>query len=154
MATIDIELVQRDTYLDIDFDEIGALKTTDSLDTTVMVSLFEDARANPEQAFLPEHRRGSWVNILNSVQGFVRGSLLWLLAQARLTTDTVNKAKDYTERSLQPLIDDDVIERFEVEAFRRDGKLEIIIKLFDGLGVSEVRFPDALNNMSLIFNEI
>lgn len=154
MAIIDLELAQRDSYLDISFDELGDLNTTDSLDTTVMVSLFEDSRANKEQVFLPEHRRGSWVNTLNSVQGFIRGSLLWILAQARLTNDTVNKARDFTQIALQPLVDDGIVDSVEVEATRNQGKLDIVIKLFDGLGISEVRFPDALNNMSLIFNEI
>lgn len=141
-------------YFDIDIDSEGRLVTTNSLGTTIIISLFTDARATPEIQPIPERRRGTWQDTLASVPGHKFGSLLWTLEQARLTQDTVNKARDFTEQSTEWFPEDGVVQRVVVTTERKDSKLNIFIQLFQKNGVSEARFFDALNNLDFEFKGI
>lgn len=141
-------------YFDIDIDSEGRLVTTNRLDTTLILSLFTDARAIKELQPAPERRRGWWGDTLSSVPGHQFGSLLWTLEQARLTQDTVNKARDFSEQSTQWFSEDEVIQRTVITTERLNSKLNIFIQLFQENGVSEARFFDALNNLDFEFKGI
>ena len=83
-------------------DENGDIKTDDFFDTSLLYSLFGERRASPDEVVEPQLRRG-WIG--NS-DDFENGSKIWLLSQARLTRDTLNRLQDEAEKALQWLVDD------------------------------------------------
>lgn len=85
------------------------LATDDGLETAAVVSLFTDARADPEE--LPEghdDRRGFW--------GSDVGSKLWTLSREKTLNDVVVRAEEYTREALQWMQDDGVVSSIEVAA--------------------------------------
>lgn len=94
----------------------GDLAPDDGLETAIILSLFTDRRALPDDP-LPDgsdDRRGWWADAW-AEQGPV-GSRLWLLEREKDTRDVVNRARDYAEEALQWLVDDGIAERIEVMA--------------------------------------
>ncbi|WP_067734500.1 phage GP46 family protein [Novosphingobium naphthalenivorans] len=104
----------------------GALATDDGLRTTILISLFTDARAS-EDAELPEagdDRRGWWGDQFAADAGPDAGSasdrnrigsLLWLLGRAKATTANLQLARQATEAALGHLVRDGVASRVAVE---------------------------------------
>lgn len=104
--TTDIELTQDNQgRFDIAI-ESGDIKSVDSLETALYVSLFTDARATDQQVFTPEYRRGWIGNLASPVEGRQLGGLMWLIDQRRLTQTTLNEVVDYARKSLQWMVDD------------------------------------------------
>src|ERR1051326_6857103 len=120
----------------------GADLSTDSaLQTAVLDSLFTDARVESEDLpFAGASRRGWWGNLFPEVDGDEVGSKLWLLAREKRTTDTLNRAEEYTQEALQWLIDDGVAESVDVEpSYDTNGAL-IIQALITKPGGDQKRF--------------
>ncbi len=101
-----IDLVRRGATIDED----GSIRTA------VLLSLFTDRRAAPDDE-LPEgaagDRRGWWGDALPAAgpdgapaERDRIGSRLWLLARAKQTRETLNRAVTYARESLQWLVDD------------------------------------------------
>jgi len=106
MIDIDVKSTDRGDF-DIFIDPLtGDLATTEGFDTSLKMSLFEERRADRTEVVPAENRRGWWAAELSDPQGFEIGSKLWLLDQARLNQETLNKAIDYTRTALQWLVDD------------------------------------------------
>lgn len=89
------------------------LTTGNDLETAILVSLFTDRMAAPDDV-IPDGSgdpRGWWGD-----QGETHqiGSRLWLLERAKQTTDTLQRAYDYIAEALQWLIDDGVVARFDI----------------------------------------
>jgi phage gp46-like protein len=127
----DPELLQSDIELD------GSRIAGDGgLATAVIVSLFTDARARPDDA-LPDatvERRGWWGDLAPPVQTegnpHTTGSRLWLLSREKQTTEVLRRAEEYAREALQWLIDDGVATSIEVEAFvPRNSWLGLIITI-------------------------
>jgi phage gp46-like protein len=94
------------------------LADDDGLDTTVILSLFTDRRANDDD-ILPASdgdKRGAWIDTYAEVEGDQFGSRLWLLDRAKLIPDTVNKIKDYCTEALIWLVRDGVAKSVNVSA--------------------------------------
>lgn len=103
MTTDAVLTVDPTTQLyDFSLDENGDIKTDDFFDTSLLYSLFGERRASPDEVVEPQLRRG-WIG--NS-DDFENGSKIWLLSQARLTRDTLNRLQDEAEKALQWLVDD------------------------------------------------
>ncbi len=115
MPRIDIALTRReDGIYDVSFAENGDFEATEGLDTALLLSLLEERRANNAEVSTPQNRRG-WVgNELGDIATYELGSKLWLLDQARLTTDTLNRAVDYARQALQWLLDNDIAQSVNV----------------------------------------
>lgn len=83
----------------------------DGLESAVLLSLFTDLRARPEQ-LLPEDDksdlRGYWGDVVPAAAGDKTGSLLWLLRREKQTAETLARAKQYCEQALAWLIEDKV----------------------------------------------
>lgn len=95
---------QKEGFFDIETGETD-LSTVDGLETTVVVLLFTDARAAPEEVRAVDKRRG-WVgNILRSRE---LGGMLWLVSQAKNTREIRNRIINWAENSLQPLVDENL----------------------------------------------
>lgn len=89
------------------------LQTGSDLQTAVLISLFTDRMAAPDDV-IPDGSndpRGWWGDSGNTVQ---IGSRLWLLQRAKQTQETLQRANDYIVESLQWLIDDGVVAKFDV----------------------------------------
>jgi len=90
-----------------------ALTSGNDLATAVVLSLFSDRQANPDD-IVPDgtgDRRGWWGDMGNDKP---IGSRLWLLARAKQTTETLQRAQDYITEALQWLIDDGVVAKFDI----------------------------------------
>lgn len=93
------------------------LARDDGLETSVIISLFSDRRATPEQvpAELPrDDLRGFWGDVRPSVEGDQTGSLLWLLAREKQTPQTKARAEQYCREALAWMIEDKVATAVEV----------------------------------------
>lgn len=82
----------------------GDLETVESFDTSLVVSLFTDARADVSEMPIPQLQRGFWGDETNDDQTLKTGSKLWLLEQARMTSLILNRAINYTTIALNWLI--------------------------------------------------
>lgn len=117
--------------------EDNDLSIEDGLETAVIISLFTDARANPEDQ-LPDprsdDRRGYWGDTFPEIDGDKTGSRLWLLSREKTIQETLNRAKQYAEESLQWMLDDMVASKLEIETERVGTVLQpilgILVKIF------------------------
>lgn len=107
------------------FGTSGGLLTGNDLGTAVMISLFTDAEAGPDD-IIPDgtsDRRGWWAGPI--------GSKLWLLSRSKQTATVLALAKTYIAEALQWLLDDGVAsEVLIITEFTRPGLLgaQITIK--------------------------
>lgn len=96
--------------------ENGKIKTDYSLPTAVILSLFTDARAKPDD--VPpngsEWKRGFWADSLAPVEGDRFGSKLWLFERAKLSPASLAAIKTVIEQALRWLIEDGVAQRIDV----------------------------------------
>lgn len=110
----------------------GALASDDGLRTAIIVSLFSDARAAPDDS-LPEanaDRRGWWGDMVSPVTGWELGSRLWLLAREKQLVPVLARAESYARAALQWMVDDRVAAAFTVSAsFPRVGWLALEISI-------------------------
>ena len=147
----------RDTMpLTVTFDgqttPLGLLQDIDNdkahpLVRAVLISLFTWRRANADDT-LPDpkgFRMGWWGDSYPAVANDRIGSRLWLLARAKLTLTTVQRAQDFAEEALQWLIDDGVAARIAVRAERQGlSTLALQCTLFaaDGTANAVLRFDN------------
>lgn len=103
-------------YYDVSIGEDGDVVKTDSFDTALLLSIFCERRADASEVPEPQRRRGWIGNLFGAVE---YGSKLWLLYQARLTVNNVNRARGYLEQALSWLVDFGYLRRVVVQT-RRD----------------------------------
>jgi phage gp46-like protein len=140
MAYTDVLFSKPDGYYDLSIGSDGDFEKLDSFDTALQLSLFgSDRRASATEEATPQKRRG-WVG--NQFADVELGSKLWLLYQARLTNETVNRAKTYCQQALQWLIDYGYAKSLYVETSRDITRntltARIQITAFDG--ITETRY--------------
>lgn len=91
-----------------DWSQTGSVLASGSdLETAVLISLFTDRRADPDDA-IPDGSgdpRGWWGDLYEATP---IGSKLWLLDRAKKTEATRQRAQDYIEAALAWLIDDGI----------------------------------------------
>ena len=78
------------------------------LESAVLISLFTDALADPEDQLPPgqaNDRRGWWAD---SYETDPIGSKLWQVFWRQTTQDTLNWARDTVQKALQWMLDDNV----------------------------------------------
>jgi phage gp46-like protein len=89
-------------FYDFTIDENGDINTEEFFDTAIMYSLFGERRALENEIVDPIRRRG-WIGNLETYEN---GSKLWLLQQARITIDTINKIRYEAQSALKWLVSD------------------------------------------------
>lgn len=149
---IDIALIQDSAtgIYDIAF-ENGDFQSVNSFDTSIIVSLFADARATASQVPRSELRRGWWGNQFDpSFPLFELGSKLWLLYQARNTQDTLNNAIDFARNSLQWLVNDNNAKSVNVSGALTASGITLTIVIDRGSSIVETRYYDLWNNSGQI----
>lgn len=119
------------------------LERDDGLQTAVIISLFTDRRASPEQipVELPQDDlRGYWGDIANATPSDQTGSLLWLLAREKQLPQILGRAQQYCREALAWMVEDLVATRVEVTAeFVAQGWMLILVDIFRPTG-SPVRY--------------
>lgn len=143
---LDIALFQTTKGYDIAV-ENGDLSGVNNFKTAIEVSLFSDARADSNEVFLPQARRG-WMGDLNSrIEGQSYGSKLWLLQQERLTQTTLNKAINYARLSLQWLIEQNQARFIDVSGSIIPAQgIALNISITSILGITENHYVELWEN--------
>jgi phage gp46-like protein len=119
---------------------VGAtdLERDDGLETAVIISLFTDRRAEPDQVppELPsDDLRGWWGDVAPQVEGDQTGSLLWLLYREKQTNQTLARAQQYAEEALEWIVEDQIAERVTVAAsYYAVGWLLLVIDIYRPTG--------------------
>lgn len=93
------------------------LARDDGLESAVLVSLFCDRRASPEQIRPGEDAkdlRGWWGDFAPAVEGHDTGSLLWLLRREKQVPEVLARARQYAEQALAWMVEDRVAKRITV----------------------------------------
>jgi phage gp46-like protein len=95
----------------------GDLATDEGLETSLIISLFTDARARDDDT-LPSpgaDRRGWWGDCFNDDPNDDTGSRMWLLERELLIPATALKARDICQEALAWYVTDGIASKVEVE---------------------------------------
>lgn len=115
----------------------------DGLDTAVLLSLFTDRRASPEQLRPdddPNDLRGYWGDVVPAADSDQTGSLLWLLKREKQTSETLARAKQYAEQALAWMLDDKVASAVTVAtSYNVPGMMQILVTIMRPTG-SKTRY--------------
>lgn len=110
--TIQLQYKGSNGSREYDLVNLNGLQQDLGLDTPVIISLFTDARATPEEleiAGLPrDHFGGWWGDTYPEIDGDIMGSKLWLLTRAKRTDATLELAKQYAEDALDWIVKDEI----------------------------------------------
>jgi phage gp46-like protein len=108
------------------------LEAEDGLTTSVIISLFTDARALDDDV-LPDpqstDRRGWWGDTFPEIENDKTGSRLWLLEREKTTNETLSRAKQYAEEALAWMLEDSVVSKINVVAERTGSVTQPILAL-------------------------
>lgn len=158
-VSFDTSLLQGDFLFDSDLQD---LESESGIESAVIVSLFTDRRAEDDD-ILPDpqstDRRGWWGDLTADITGDQIGSRLWLLSREKTLESVLIRAKEYAEESLQWMLDDNIVEKIEVETQRQgipgNDVLALGIKIYTFSGsIYTVSIPDvisALITQSVLF---
>ena len=97
----------------------------------MLLSLFTDARADNEEPVPDEGDPGGWWGELD---GDRYGSKIWLMVNAKLTDEEVDRARIYTEDALGWMLEDQVADELEIVATRLEpeGSLGVEVTILRG----------------------
>jgi len=121
------------------------LDSDEPLIRAVTISLFTWRRANPDDDLPGDQRMGWWGDSFPVVPNDRIGSRLWLLSRAKLTNDTVLRAKEYADEALEWLVKDGIASRVVVESERQGlSTLALACRVYksDGTRPLDIRFTD------------
>ncbi len=108
------------TTADIAIDAPGLLTDKD-LTTALTVSIYTDRRANADDNVDLKDDKGGWfADSFNPIRNDKIGSRLWLLKRAKLTNDTLVKAREYVLEATRWLVDDNIASTVNVVCEKLD----------------------------------
>lgn len=114
----DLKMFKTGQIYDFAIDSDGDFVEEDGFDTSILMSLYEERRADESEVSDPLLRRG-WAGNAVPIEGHPEvGSKNWLLEQSRNNDNTVNFTINYTNQCLQWMKQDGHVERVVVTAFR------------------------------------
>jgi phage gp46-like protein len=145
----------RETIADWWLLQNGKLDERFELANLAKVALMTDARSDPLEV-LPDpdstDRRGWWGDLDAGPiwQGWPIGTKNWLLTRAKISDqysmegDTVVRAEQYTRLALQPLVNNRIASRIDVNATRvGDSRIDVTVVIWRGPNPEvELRFQD------------
>ena len=108
------------------------LQSDEGLETALLLSLFLDRRAEDDDQLPAEDGdlRGWWGNQFLDRRGDQYGSRIWLLSRAKKLPETARDAELYAREALAWLVDDRVLERFDVVAEVSDEMLALQVTVY------------------------
>jgi len=101
-----------------DIRQVGAdLEADDGLKTAVVISIFTDAHALPDDELPPGQtdRRGWWGDMLADIDADRIGSRRWLYMREKQTAETARNIREADEEALAWLVDDGIAASVTVE---------------------------------------
>lgn len=121
----------------------GSISIDDGLRTAVIVSLFTDARARPDDV-LPTpggDRRGWWGDAYAELlpQDAI-GSRLWLLSREKITPSVINRARDYAREALDWMIRDGIASAIDVQVEAQGSRRAIGVTIDRPTGPAREKF--------------
>ena len=113
--------------------------TEDSFDSAILYSFFGERRASDSEVLISQYRRG-WIG--NLTEDYENGSKTWLLYQARLTRDTLNRFNTEALNGWIWLVNDNLLKDITVETDFVNGAAGLVADFvrFDSL-VDRKFFP-------------
>ncbi|PNX52006.1 MAG: hypothetical protein BV456_01010 [Thermoplasmata archaeon M8B2D] len=112
---MDISLIDftenKNTFFDIEYQDNGDFKQ-DDLDTSIVIGLFADTRAEEDEVLVAEQRRGFWGK---EIDGSNTGSKIWQ-QNGRKIIDNMGRIIDWAEKGLQFLTDEELVKKVESNA--------------------------------------
>jgi phage gp46-like protein len=144
----DLELLTGDVAI-VD----GDLEPELTLRSAVLMSLFSDRRATPEEMvrFDLGEPRGYWGDFLAEVEGDRWGSALWMLDRRKRTNETRNLYKEFAEEALRWMVDDGIAESVEADAVWLSDLDEKYPRGYLGLGVDITRPVQASEQYAFVW---
>lgn len=129
----DVALVWSNATVSADLAMIdGDLASDRGLKTAVILSLFCDRRAEPDD--VPPSgdatdRRGWWADEFADAEGDLIGSRLWLLDRTKLSNETGLRAKEYATEALAWMLADNVVASVAVDVEVTNAALGLAVTL-------------------------
>lgn len=145
----DIGVFFNNNIFDLGIDN-GDLASDNTLETSILVSIFTDRRVTDEQLPIGHRsKRGWWGDLYPDAPNDRIGSRLWTLLPGKVTTDTLRLAEDYTREAMQWMIDDGVCSIINVKSEYNNDKhllINLVITRPDG---SSAKYQANWNNQEL-----
>lgn len=130
----------------------NAADVYDDLSRAVLISLFTWRRANPDDELPGAQRFGWWGDSYADISSDRIGSRLWLLCRAKLTSETVAKAREYAVEALQWLVDDGAAAAVDVVSERaglQQLSLGVTVTRGDGSALN-IRFANVWSTINVV----
>jgi phage gp46-like protein len=143
--TTDVALNTDKGYYDFAWTADGDISTDQTLDTYILMCIFEEVRATPAE-IPPSHARRGWL-MNESTPGFEQGSKAWQFEQERITGTVLAELGVVISNGLQTMVEQGIAVNVEVETpFLKNGNVCVYINLTrDGSKVDR-RFYELWDN--------
>jgi len=119
----DVIVKQDKGYFDFEWSENGDIPVDQALDTAILMSIYEEVRANSSEIAVDNLRRG-WIGS-ESTPGFEQGSKFWMFEQERITTSMLAELGTVINNGLKWIIDDGIAISTSSSASFTGGKIVI-----------------------------
>jgi len=123
----DVIVKQDKGYFDFEWSENGDIPVDQALDTAILMSIYEEVRANSSEIAVDNLRRG-WVGN-ESTSGFEQGSKFWMFEQERITTSMLSELGTVINNGLQWLINDNIAISTSANASLKNGEIVVEVIL-------------------------
>lgn len=123
----DVRIRQDKGYYDFEWSLDGDITIDQALDTTILMAIHEQVRANSSEIPTDNFRRG-WIGN-ESTPDFEQGSKMWLFEQERITSSMLAELGTVVNNGLQQLVDDNIAVSASAVATLENGKIVITLIL-------------------------
>ena len=123
----DVIIRQDKGYYDFEWGSDGDIPVDQALDTTILMAIYEEVRADSGEIAIDNLRRG-WIGN-ESTPGFEQGSKFWMFEQERITTSMLSELGTVVNNGLQQLVNDNIAISTSANASFTGGKIVIEVIL-------------------------
>ncbi len=155
--SLDLKLTQDGDLgiFDISISPSGDFEGTEGLETTVLVSLLTDRRAEESQIPNPKFRGGWLGDVEPIIEGYEIGSHLWLTDSGKARLSTVNQDVEHSREALQHLVDQAIAADVEVSGeLTGPGAAELKIDITAPDGSVSTEFLDLWKKTAFVATEL
>ena len=141
----DVILNDSKGYYDFGWTPEGDFTTAQTLDTYILMCIFEEVRASAAEV-PPDNLRRGWLGN-ESTPNFEQGSKSWLFSQSRARASDLVDLGPVIRNGLNVLITDGIAKDVVVETpFLQNGKVCVIVNLFRDGSPVDSRFYELWEN--------